>query len=467
MMYLTTGTTLQAGKYRIIHTIGAGGFGCTYLAEDTQSGQQVAIKEFFPKDFCERVTGQTSIVVSTKSKANVVETLKRKFLGEGKKLYEMQHRYIVHVRDIFEENNTAYYVMNYIQGQSVLQILNNQGPLLEGKALKYIRQIADALNYVHQKNILHLDIKPGNIMIDQNDNAILIDFGAAKHYNEETGENTTQTQGIYTDIYAPYEQINRLINRFSAATDIYSLGCTLFVMLTNDKPIKASLVRDGERQKTLPSSISPNVRNAVSKAMADRVNDRPQNISQFLSLLDGYSIPSQHDDSTIIDTPPISRPTSNTSRSSNLRPPQQPKGNSSKGLIIVLVLVVVAAIIGGVIYLSNNNRDYSISYKKHVETQSIYREGPMNATSAKAYIYMDLKFDGKNFQGESHYRKMPNSIFTISGKLLTDRQGNQKAYLEEYSNTLGKKTGSYVLDPDLRYGIFINSKGVRFNVNLH
>lgn len=285
-MHLLNGTLLQGGKYRIIRYISSGGFGCTYEAEHVMLGERVAIKEFFVKDFCNRDEATAHVTIGTQSKLGLVEKLKGKFVEEAKMLYRMQHPGIVHVSDIFEENCTAYYVMNYIAGSSLSEIVAAEVRLPAPRALKYIRQIAEALKYVHEHDCLHLDIKPGNIMVDNEDNAILIDFGASKQYDEVDGENTSTLLGM-TPGYAPLEQIGNDVVKFTPATDIYSLGATLYKLLTGITPPSANLLASGEELGAFPERISETVRETVIKSMEINKNRRPQNIAEFLKLLDG------------------------------------------------------------------------------------------------------------------------------------------------------------------------------------
>ncbi|MBO7280118.1 MAG: serine/threonine protein kinase, partial [Bacteroidaceae bacterium] len=194
-MHLPENTVLQGGRYVIKRFISSGGFGCTYEAEHTLLEKCVAIKEFFVKDFCNRDEATAHVTIGTQSKKTLVEKLKNKFIDEAKALCKLQHPGIVRVFDVFEENGTAYYVMDYVDGLSLSGVLKQRGTLTEAEALGYIRQVCSALKYVHGNYRLHLDIKPGNIMVDANGNAILIDFGASKQYDEANGENTSTLMG--------------------------------------------------------------------------------------------------------------------------------------------------------------------------------------------------------------------------------------------------------------------------------
>ena len=286
-MNLPDNTYLQGGKYRIIRFISSGGFGCTYEAELVLLHKRVAIKEFFVKDFCNRDENNSHVDVATQGKVKLIERLKKKFIDEASALFSMQHPHIVRVTDVFEENGTAYYVMDYIDGQSLQDIVKEKGALDEDLAVYYISQVAGALKYVHSQNRLHLDVKPGNIMIDGNDQAILIDFGASKQYDEVDGENTSTLLGK-TPGYAPIEQISNNVKNFTPATDIYALGATFYKLLTGITPPDATEIFN-EGLKDLPKSISNNIKTVVNKSMELRIKDRPQSINDFMSLLNANS----------------------------------------------------------------------------------------------------------------------------------------------------------------------------------
>lgn len=200
-MYLGQNALLQGGKYKIERHISSGGFGNTYEAYHILLKKKVAIKEFFAKSFCNRDKDTMKVVTGVTSKTALVSKLMHKFIEEAQAVSSLRHPNIVNVHDVFEENGTAYFVMDYIDGMSLKDKLQG-GVMSEQEALKYIRQVADALSYVHSCNRLHLDIKPGNIMIDEHGNAILIDFGASKQYDEVDGENTSTLMGT-TPGFAP------------------------------------------------------------------------------------------------------------------------------------------------------------------------------------------------------------------------------------------------------------------------
>ena len=284
-MQLIKGTELKRGDYQIIEVLGQGGFGITYLAYQTALGRKVAIKEFFMKEHCNRESDSKSVSVPSTGSKGLVEYFKKKFLKEALLIASFNNARIIRIYDVFEENGTAYYVMEYLEGESLKEVVDNNGALPEDVAVKYIRQAAEALSAVHAHNLLHLDVKPANIMLDENCNAVLIDFGVSKHYDEEGGQTSSGLTGL-SEGYAPLEQYETgLLKEFTPAPDIYALGATLFFLLTGTRPPKASIVNDSGLPP-MPSAISAPVRKAVEKAMQPRRKDRPQSIEEFVELLD-------------------------------------------------------------------------------------------------------------------------------------------------------------------------------------
>ena len=282
---LKSGSLLKYGEYRIISTLGQGGFGITYEAEQVSLGRKVAVKEFFMKDICNRDENTSQVSVPSIGSKELVEKFRQKFLKEARMLAGLDHEYIVKIIDVFEENGTAYYVMEYLVGGSLDRKIKDKGALPEAEAIGFIRQIASALEYLHSQNILHFDIKPSNVLLGKNGSAKLIDFGISKHY-DEAGAQTSSTPVGISKGYAPLEQYQQGsdIKSFNPATDIYSLGATLYAILTGSNPPEASIVN--EDGVPAIDGISPKVKHAIEKAMQPRRKDRPQSVGEFLALLD-------------------------------------------------------------------------------------------------------------------------------------------------------------------------------------
>lgn len=283
-MQLRKNSTLQNGKYRIDEFLGQGGFGITYLGIQTGLNRKVAIKEFFMKEYCNRDRSTSRVSVDSKGSRELVDRFRRKFLKEAQTIAELDDPQIIRIYDVFEENNTAYYVMEYLSGGNLLGRIP-AGGMAEADALCYIRQLCRGLSYIHSRNILHLDIKPSNVCFRKNGDLVIIDFGVSKHYDEKTGSQTSSTPVGRSAGYAPLEQYVRSgLSSFSASTDIYSLGATLYHLLSGVCPPDASLVQN-EGLPELPLRVSERTRTAVILAMSPRCKDRPQSVAAFLQLL--------------------------------------------------------------------------------------------------------------------------------------------------------------------------------------
>ena len=284
---------LQNKKYKIEKIIGQGGFGITYKAimKETVTGSlgnmevdvPVAIKEFFMKDTCEREEGTGKITIPSQGSRAVVELYRKKFVKEAKNLAQMNHPHIVKVVDVFEENDTVYYVMQYLSGGSLTDYVKQHGALDEAIAIKYIQQIGSALEYMHQRHICHYDVKSSNILFDDKGGAMLIDFGISKGYTEEGHQTSSTPVGISAG-YAPLEQYQQSLQDFSPATDVYGLAATLFYLLTGKNPPEASIVlNEGIGDKSI--GISDTVWHAIEQGMNPRKKDRVQTVSEFLKLM--------------------------------------------------------------------------------------------------------------------------------------------------------------------------------------
>ena len=290
---LRVNSTLQGGKYRIIEKLGQGGFGITYLAEDTLLEGKVAIKEFFFKGYCDRDDSTSRVTIPTSGNREIVERFKQKFIKEARTIFRLNHPNIVRILGVFEENGTAYYVMDYIEGESLDDMVKRRGAIPEAEALGYVKDAASALGYIHSKNINHLDIKPGNLMKRKEDGRIIvIDFGVAKQYDLATSQGTTTTPVGISHGYSPLEQYGENgVQIFSPQSDVYALAATLFKLLTGNTPPEAiEILSEGlPVAELLEKHISRPVISAIAMAMKGR-HERTQSVAEFISNLRNQDI---------------------------------------------------------------------------------------------------------------------------------------------------------------------------------
>lgn len=272
-------TLLHNNSYRIIQVLGQGSFGITYLAEHVRLKKQVAIKEFFMGEVNSRKDDGTTVEGSTGS---VFTDYRRKFRKEAENLANLRHANIVNVSDIFDENGTSYYVMDFIEGINLDKYISVNGRLSEKEAIEITLEIGKALEYMHSKGMLHLDIKPSNIMRGIDGKCYLIDFGLSKQFTKDGKPEETTSIGLGTPGYAPIEQSGyRQEGTFPATLDVYALGATLFKMVTGHRPPLASeILNSGFPDDELNlNNISRQTGIIIKKLMHPIWKHRPQNMT--------------------------------------------------------------------------------------------------------------------------------------------------------------------------------------------
>ena len=296
-MNLPNGHLLQNGKYKLTHVVGQGGFGITYKGVwytevkgplgTVQTEVPVCIKEYFFKDYCYRDADSLAVCVHSATGKQLFDKFKEKLIKEARILSEVHHPYIVNVLEVFEEHNTAYIAMEYIDGYSLKSLLGKEGMIPEQQAIRYIRQIGEALQFVHEKSILHLDVKPSNILIDKQGNARLIDFGVSKRYDIEQEETSTTLLTLSKGFAAIEQYDNEGIQQFSPCPDIYSLGATLYNLLTGKIPTESILraTRPLKRPRELNPAISEQTEAVILRAMQIIPADRYASIEELLAQL--------------------------------------------------------------------------------------------------------------------------------------------------------------------------------------
>ena len=280
---LPNGYRLQ--EYELVRVLGFGGFGMTYLGYDHHLDKPVAIKEYLPSDIAIR-TGDNSVVPqATEFQGDFSWGLDR-FLDEARTLARFDHRHLVKVHRFFEAHNTAYIVMEYVEGEPLSAYLNRKGILTEAELKAILHPILDDLEVVHRADFLHRDIKPGNIVIrDEDRSPVLIDFGAAR---QAVGAKSRSVTSIVTPGYAPIEQYESRGNQ-GPWTDIYALGCVCYRALTDEVPVPAMdrvrrdpLIPVSDRCK---GSASHQFLAAIDHALQVDETARPQSVSAWRAQL--------------------------------------------------------------------------------------------------------------------------------------------------------------------------------------
>lgn len=389
--YLSPGVVLD-NKYTIKKHLASGGFGHTYLATD-RMGSQVVVKEFYLSGVCSRGADSRSVIISVAENKPIYEVQKSKFIKEAKRIQSLSHPNIVKVFDLFEENGTAYYVMEHIDGCSLDQCGK---PIAEPLVRHYLNQLLSALEYVHFNGILHLDIKPNNIMIDNHGKAILIDFGASKvfDFNSETHSVLSTTAGVsYTPGYAPFEQISGQSKNLGTHSDIYSLGATLYNLLTGLVPPSPSDILDNGIPHL--DLLSPQMGKLLIKAMAVSTLDRIKTVAAFKTLLNGESIPT-------LPPPENSNP--------KPKPLPQPK---KKGLKFIAVLAFVGVVVFVVAKGIDNIFPLEMPNPPHKEQTT---QETKSSTDGSYYYYGDFTdlegvVNPVSLQFESKNGKIVNCVY--------------------------------------------------------
>ncbi|GHT55027.1 hypothetical protein FACS189451_01850 [Bacteroidia bacterium] len=283
-MYLQPGYYLHNNKYQLLNVLGEGGFSLTYRAK-LSTDVPVCIKEFFFKDYCRR-NPQTSFVETNNETAKeIFDKNKEKVIREARILSEIHHPNVVNVLEVFKQNNTVYIVMEFIAGHSLKQEIEQNGVFTEDKLRPVIYKIGQALEYIHEKNILHLDIKPSNILIDKTNNPKLIDFGISKRYDLASDQETSTTLQAASKGYASIEQYDsEAMQVFSPRPDIYSLGATMYFLLTGQTPTESILraSKGLQNPSELNPTISGNTEKVILKAMETTASDRYETIMEML-----------------------------------------------------------------------------------------------------------------------------------------------------------------------------------------
>jgi serine/threonine protein kinase len=271
--------------YRIEGILGQGGFGITYLATDTKLMRQVAVKEYYPREYAIRDSTTTIHAAGNADDKETFEWGLSRFLKEAQLLARFEHPNIIAVRRFFEANGTAYLVMDYCDGKPLDDIIKRNGPLSEVQLEQILYPLLNGLEQVHSTGFLHRDIKPANLFIRADGSPVLLDFGSAiKGSNQQTRGVTT----MVTDGYSPVEQYDSK-GKQGPFTDIYGLAATLYRAVTGEKPQASTgrILNDNLEPvvKKARGLYAANLLQAIDAGMAVRPENRPQSIAEWRALL--------------------------------------------------------------------------------------------------------------------------------------------------------------------------------------
>jgi serine/threonine protein kinase len=271
-------------EYRILKVLGQGGFGTTYLAEDLSLCKQFALKEFTPHHLVGRQGSHLVVHSATDLEGLYAKSLKQ-FLSEGQHLGRLSHPNVVHVSRYLEANNTGYLVMDFEKGRSLRSLIcDRKASMTESEIRPIVRALADGLAQMHRRQLIHRDVKPDNIIIRDDGEPVLIDFGAAVDFG---GATSDYFDVVVTPGYAPPEQYDPR-GRQGAWTDIYAFGATLYELVGGEPPPP---VRRGVRAEMPPAAIlgagrfSTQLLMLIDKCLEPEIAARPQSLDQFLALL--------------------------------------------------------------------------------------------------------------------------------------------------------------------------------------
>lgn len=349
-MTLALANGTRIAEYRIERLLGEGGFGLTYLALDENLHKQVAIKEYLPVDFAMR-GANAQVIPRTEASQNDFAWGLEAFINEARTLAKFHNPYIVQVFRYFEANGTAYIVMEFVEGRTLRETVNELGQLQEAEIMAILLPVLDGLMDVHEAGILHRDIKPENILIRDNGKPVLIDFGAAR---QALGGKSRSITTIITPGYVPIEQYSTKGN-VGPWSDIYSLAAVAYFCLTQKRPEDASdrVVQDDlvPARDAANGMASNAFLEAIDQGLAVSPQDRPQTLELWVKALrgetqaqpDSGSLSAVQDSAPTKVVPPLPQEPATAPREPGPRPSTAVERSSNRrGLVILLGLLLIA-----------------------------------------------------------------------------------------------------------------------------
>lgn len=367
---LRPGTVIHGPErdYTIISKLGQGGFGITYLVEaDVKIGNitakvRFALKEHFIGSLCDRADDTVTVSFS-KPVAGEIDRSLQSFVKEATRLQSigLRHPNIININEVFEANNTAYYVMEYLEGESLDDYIRRVGPLTQEQTVYFLRPVVEAVALLHANRLTHYDIKPQNIIIapgsDGVPRPVLIDFGLSKHYDESGRATSTTPVGGHSPGYSPIEQYSGIAG-FSPTADVYALGATAYHCLTGHAPAEAMAAPARFLDQDLAGLASPEFIAILRSAMALLAEERIPDAATLAARLFGSAGSAPAPESCTTQRHPAARP-ADPQHSSHPTQRKQPaasisgssptepiKKSSNKKLTWIIVAAAVAIIAG-------------------------------------------------------------------------------------------------------------------------
>ena len=438
---LATGQRIE--DYEIRDVLGEGGFGLTYLAHDMKLEKPVAIKEYLPADLAVRKGDNSVIPKSSGSESDFTWGLQR-FLDEARVLARFDHKNIVRVHRFFEAHGTAYIVMEYVDGETLSSLLQREHTLSCQRLLSILDPLLSGLEIVHKGDVLHRDIKPGNIIVRDSGVPVLIDFGAAR---QAVGARSRSVTAIVTPGYAPIEQYSTR-GRQGPWTDIYALGAICYRAMTGETPIDAPerVRRDPLvplSKQSIPEGYPGFFPGAVDRALSVDEEERPGSIGEWRDMLEGrgeagaVSAPTADELAKTRPLPRDSRPAASAGQ------PQAPSGLPSRGLVFGGIgAVVVTGLVMTLISLGGRGPTPQPDRPPDITEQNIITPELAAAWARAQTLNTAEAYEG--FLGT-----WPDSPYADDAKAAMGRLGTEAddaAFAQAQSRDLVRSYGQYVQD---------------------
>ena len=450
---LNIGYSLKgAVLYTIAEPLHSGGFGITYRATaqimvgNIPQTATFTIKEFFMSKICSR-DADGSVVVATENQ-QAFKYAKADFKTEAEILHSLKHANIVPVNEVFEQNNTVYYVMSYLGNISLYQyVAENGGALQESQAKDIILPLTSALAYLHNRNILHLDIKPDNIMMVGHGNTIkpvLIDFGQAMYFVNGKPKKDKGIRG-YSKGYSPLE-LKQNVNTFSPSLDIYSLAATLLYMLSGVDPCDAEELSTHKIYKALPESVSQNTMDAIICGLQKETVRRPNDIASFQNILE-HGIPSTANSSFSNNNAGDGRIPTDTII------PNPPKPISTK--LIAIACVAVVSLGGWFAWNKFNKNEGGNATKQTLANDDMQQSQKKDSTSVIADIIKPEHVDDKAHVANTSKKEEQKQSNKIEEKI---EPSHKPTYTPSHKLTPSPKSGTVNLGYATWKGELLNGK---------